>query len=413
MDFTYERDERDLGPGWNPLRDTFQRPNPQPSSSSTSSFNRAPSFPPSQPLSTFGTPSPFVGGFVPREGTPGFNPPGGFAAYAHQKSPPPEPEIYDVSMTSDMPSPQKDEPPPPVLESDAEDSPVDPKKNKGRFGGKLIRRLVGKKGKKDEASDSPTKRRKRRNSSASDGDDEYEPTPMVPHVYNVNFPAPHPPANKFPEELKTYTKLFFVALAGVIGLLLFWVFLTTLSSDVAAKVAEYSGELLHEINTCSELYLINKCHPETRVPAMATVCQQWERCMNKDPKNVSRLRVYAETIGEMFNGFVDELSFRSVMISLAFLAVLALVLWWMAWMVSSIPRSSPPPAVHPSHAYPLHMLPPATPSRMQYPGTQLSLEDTPYPYNAAIAPDWRAWTPVPGAAIPQTPTRQRQKTAGD
>lgn len=34
--------------------------------------------------------------------------------------------------------------------------------------------------------------------------------------------------------------------------------------------------------------------------------------MNKDPKNVSQLRVYAETIGEMFNGFVDELSFRSV-----------------------------------------------------------------------------------------------------
>lgn len=64
---------------------------------------------------------------------------------------------------------------------------------------------------------------------------------MVPHVYNVNYPAPHPPASRFPEELKIYTKLFFVALAGVIGFALFWVFLTTLSSDVAAKVAEYSS----------------------------------------------------------------------------------------------------------------------------------------------------------------------------
>lgn len=138
-----------------------------------------------------------------REGTPGFNPPGGFAAYAHQKSPPPEPEIYDVSMTSDMPSPQKDEPPPPVLESDAEDSPGDPKKNKGRFGGKLIRRLVGKKGKKDETGDSQTKRRKRRNSSASDGDDEYEvcSAPTADglcwlHHYGFSLPPSfHAPAN--------------------------------------------------------------------------------------------------------------------------------------------------------------------------------------------------------------------------
>ncbi|KAG9050360.1 hypothetical protein FS837_005981 [Tulasnella sp. UAMH 9824] len=411
MEFIYERDEQGSGRGWSATGDTSQRPNPQHSSSS-SSFNPPPAFSSSQPFSSFGSPAPFVGGFRPREGTPGVSPPGGFAQYAHQKSPPPEPEINDISMTSEMPSPQKDEPPAAAFESDAEDSPVDPKKSKGRFGGKLIRRLVGKKGKKDDAGGGSSKRRKPENASASDGDDEYEPTPMVPHVYNVNFPAPHPPASRFPEELKTYTKLFFVALAGFIGFALFWVFLTTLSSDVAAKVAEYSSELLHEINTCSELYLINKCHPETRVPAMATVCQQWERCMNKDPKNVSQLRVYAETVGEMFNGFVDELSFRSVMISLAFLAVSALVLWWMAWMISSIPRSHPAPAVHPTHPYPLHMLPPATPSRVPYPGAQLSLEDPAYPYNGAIAPEWRAWSPAPGGAIPQTPTRQRQKTAG-
>ncbi|KAG8998299.1 hypothetical protein FRB90_012320 [Tulasnella sp. 427] len=407
MDFTYERDERSGGSGWNPNH--VQRPNPQ-SASSSSSFNRAPAFPSPQPLSTFGSPSPFTGGFVVREGTPGVSPPGGFAAYAHQKSPPPEPEIHDVSMTSDIPSPQKEEPPQATRESDAEDSPAETKQSKGRFAGKLIRRLVGKKGKKDETTGGGDTQRKQRNSSASDGDDEYEPTPMVPRVYNVNFPTPHPPPNTFPEELKTYTKLFFVALAGVMGLLLFWVFLITLSRDVAAKVAEYSSELLHEINTCSELYLINKCHPETRVPAMATVCQQWERCMNKDPKNVSRLRVYAETIGETFNGFVDELSFRSVIISLAFLAVLALVFWWMAWMLSSIPRSHPAPVVHPSHAYPLHMLPPTTSSGVPYPGARLPLEDSSYPYNGAIAQEWRGWSPAPGGSIPQTPTRQRQKT---
>lgn len=44
---------------------------------------------------------------------------------------------------------------------------------------------------------------------------------------------------------------------------------------------------------------------------MEQTCQDWERCMNKDPKVVSRVRVWAETLGEMFNGFVEPIAWKT------------------------------------------------------------------------------------------------------
>lgn len=34
--------------------------------------------------------------------------------------------------------------------------------------------------------------------------------------------------------------------------------------------------------------------------------------MNKDPKVISRARVYAETVGDMFNGFVEPLAWKTL-----------------------------------------------------------------------------------------------------
>ena len=55
-----------------------------------------------------------------------------------------------------------------------------------------------------------------------------------------------------------------------------------------------------------------------RIPAMEALCQEWEICMLRDPKEVGRLQVGAETLAEILNKLVDPLSYKT-MVSFKFL----------------------------------------------------------------------------------------------
>lgn len=86
----------------------------------------------------------------------------------------------------------------------------------------------------------------------------------------------------------------------------------TLQRDVADKVREYELEFLGEIEACSQSYHLNKCGTEHAVPALASACASWQRCSAKDPAIVGRARVAAETVAEIVNGFVDVVSWKSM-----------------------------------------------------------------------------------------------------
>lgn len=48
------------------------------------------------------------------------------------------------------------------------------------------------------------------------------------------------------------------------------------------------------------------------MPALATACAAWQKCSAKDPAIVGRARVAAETVAEIVNGFVDVVSWKSM-----------------------------------------------------------------------------------------------------
>lgn len=48
------------------------------------------------------------------------------------------------------------------------------------------------------------------------------------------------------------------------------------------------------------------------IPAMAHQCGLWETCMNRDPTKVGRARVGAELIAEVVNGFVEPISWKTL-----------------------------------------------------------------------------------------------------
>ncbi|EOD50527.1 putative nuclear membrane protein [Neofusicoccum parvum UCRNP2] len=91
----------------------------------------------------------------------------------------------------------------------------------------------------------------------------------------------------------------------------FW---SAIQSDVNIEADRAIAEALAEMAVCARDYRENRCEPETRVPAMATLCDNWHACMNRDPKKVGRARVSAHTFATIFNSFIEPISWKAMSI---------------------------------------------------------------------------------------------------
>lgn len=89
-------------------------------------------------------------------------------------------------------------------------------------------------------------------------------------------------------------------------------FVSSIRHDVDMKVEQFSEEILSEIAICSRDYVENRCSPDTRIPAMQKTCEMWRRCMERDPTLVARSKLNAQTLGEIFNSFVEPLSYKAM-----------------------------------------------------------------------------------------------------
>ena len=69
---------------------------------------------------------------------------------------------------------------------------------------------------------------------------------------------------------------------------------------------------MHQVAECTKLYMMNRCEPHDRIPAIEKLCKEWELCMKRDPKEIGRLKVGAETLAEILNKLVDPLSYKTM-----------------------------------------------------------------------------------------------------
>ncbi|KAK8194342.1 hypothetical protein M8818_007531 [Zalaria obscura] len=132
-----------------------------------------------------------------------------------------------------------------------------------------------------------------------------------PHwMYTLfDFLTTHP---TLPHILSFYAQLFLnlFLIAGFVYILYsFW---ATIRSDVDKKSSEAVAELLAEMAVCAQQYTDNRCERNTRVPAMEVVCNNWEKCMSRDPRSVGRARVSAHTFAEIFNSFIEPISYKAM-----------------------------------------------------------------------------------------------------
>lgn len=98
-------------------------------------------------------------------------------------------------------------------------------------------------------------------------------------------------------------------------------FAFAVKNDIHMKSLKKIKEGQMDVEECRRQYVLNKCNPEDRVPALEQQCAEWERCMNRDPFRIEVtsviFRVVSDSLEQLFSGF----SMRSLAIG-AFFAVL-------------------------------------------------------------------------------------------
>ncbi|KAI1005548.1 hypothetical protein K3495_g2670 [Podosphaera aphanis] len=128
-----------------------------------------------------------------------------------------------------------------------------------------------------------------------------------------------------PNILSFYAQLFvnlFIAGLTIFGMYTFW---TTVRADVD-KASEHERSLaLSEIAKCAHDFVINGCGSKNRPPVMEIPCNEFDLCMNRDPNSVGRARISAHTFAQIFNSFIEPISYKAMIFIILIITVTLLV----------------------------------------------------------------------------------------
>ncbi|KIJ21347.1 hypothetical protein PAXINDRAFT_104352 [Paxillus involutus ATCC 200175] len=177
-------------------------------------------------------------------------------------------------------------------------------------------------------------------------------THTTSHHYTLNMPSAPTPLSETPYVLLGYLQFFFNLSLVLVFLYLLVQFILTVQRDVEQRISEYSMDIVQEIGVCASQYKNNFCG-NNQIPAMTQQCAAWEACMNRDPTQVGRARIGAELIAEVVNGFVEPISWKTLVFTLTSLSFLTLFVNTLL----SLYRSRHQP-VHSPPSYPVAPVPP-------------------------------------------------------
>lgn len=125
----------------------------------------------------------------------------------------------------------------------------------------------------------------------------------------LSFIDAHP---NLPGTLSYYIQFFLNCFLAFVLIYVLYAIYSTISSDIDEKVMMESSEILAEMAVCARDYSENKCERGSRVPAMEIVCNNWEKCMQRDPYKVGRSRLSAGMFAEIFNSFIEPISLKAI-----------------------------------------------------------------------------------------------------
>ncbi|KAL9001065.1 MAG: hypothetical protein Q9188_005543 [Gyalolechia gomerana] len=190
----------------------------------------------------------------------------------------------------------------------------------------IMARRIHKRKRREADRDIRITRRRQMEDSDSEGEDRARPSSnegsqrrsqgvheigFIPTLFS--YLETHP---NLPHILSYYAQFllnFFLVSVVIYMIYAFW---STIRSDVNEKSKEAASEILVEMAMCARDFRENKCDkPEARVPAMESICNSWEKCMQRDPTMVGRAKVSAHTFAEIINNFFQPISAKAMVIS--------------------------------------------------------------------------------------------------
>ena len=126
-----------------------------------------------------------------------------------------------------------------------------------------------------------------------------------------SFLAQHP---SLPQTLSYYAQFIFnVFLLCCCGYLIYC-FWSAVLGDVDKLSNEAMADLVAHVRWCEQEYKKNNCDAEKRLPFVEEHCTKMEKCMN-DPHRVGRAKMSAHAFAEIFNSFVEPISYKAMIFS--------------------------------------------------------------------------------------------------
>ncbi|KAF8580823.1 hypothetical protein K439DRAFT_279567 [Ramaria rubella] len=127
-----------------------------------------------------------------------------------------------------------------------------------------------------------------------------------------------------PFVLLGYLQFFFTLSLVFSFLCILAALLYSVNQDFQQKINESKFESLYEIHTCAKLYSDNFC-ANGPSPIVIPQCHEWQACMERDASVVWRTKILAELMGEAINGFVEPMTWRT-MIFISSMLVMTVIL---------------------------------------------------------------------------------------
>ncbi|KAF6765928.1 nuclear membrane protein [Ephemerocybe angulata] len=259
----------------------------------------------------------------------------------------PQPEIHDIDMNEVTPSkPETKE-----EEKEEEEEEAEPARPIA-LGGlrRVFKQRKTRRGRSRRLED-----REESSPASSEGEDEDQvalrPRKTSNH-FTLNMPAPARTPSETPYLLLGYLQFFFNLSLILLFLYLVVQFILTVQRDVEKRISEYSQDIVQDIAVCASQYKSNYCNTQYIGTAMMQQCANWETCMNRDPTTIGRAKVSAELIAEVINGFVEPISWKTLLFTLTSLGFLTVFINALLSLYRSKYQPIPAP-LQPSNSFPI------------------------------------------------------------
>lgn len=151
---------------------------------------------------------------------------------------------------------------------------------------------------------------KRNDHSEAEGtmkNDEKPAMGVIPSI--LTFIDLHP---NLPNTLSTYIQFILNCFFAFCFMYVLYGIFATIRNDIDERAMMESSDILAEMAVCAREFKDNRCERDTRVPAMESVCNSWEKCMSRDPYLVGRSRLSAGMFAEIFNSFIEPISIKAI-----------------------------------------------------------------------------------------------------